>query len=53
MNFNFDINKNYEIPLITLCNPDRTEISSISNSKNLHINKNTIISDKFHQFFLK
>ena len=37
MNFNFDINKNYEIPLITLCNPDKTEIASISNFKNLHI----------------
>ena len=37
MNFNFDINKNYEIPLITLCNPDRTEIASVSNFKNLHI----------------
>lgn len=37
MNFNFDINKNYEIPLITLCNPDKTEIASVSNFKNLHI----------------
>lgn len=37
MKFTFDINKNYEIPLITLCNPDRTKIASISNFKNLHI----------------
>ncbi len=37
MNFEFGINKNYEIPLITLCNPDRTEIASVSNFKSLHI----------------
>lgn len=37
MQFNFDINKNYEVPLITLCNPDRTEIANISNVNNLHI----------------
>ena len=37
MKFTFDINKNYEIPLITLCNPDKTEIAGISNFKNLHI----------------
>lgn len=37
MQFNFDINKNYEIPLITLCNPDRKEIASVTNISNLHI----------------
>ena len=37
MRFSFDINKNYEIPLITLCNPDRKEIASVSNISNLHI----------------
>ncbi len=37
MNFEFNINKNYETPLITLCNPDKTEISSVSNFKNIHI----------------
>ncbi len=37
MQFEFDINKNYEIPLITLCNPDRAELASISNVSELHI----------------
>jgi len=37
MKFSFDVNKNYEMPLITLCNPDRTEIADISNFLNLHI----------------
>lgn len=37
MQFEFDINKNYEIPLITLCNPDRTELASISNISEFHI----------------
>lgn len=37
MQFKFDMNKNYEIPLITLCNPDRTELASISNVSELHI----------------
>lgn len=37
MNFEFGINKNYEILLIILCIPDRTEIASVSNFKNLHI----------------
>ncbi len=37
MRFTFDINKNYKVPLITLCNPDRTELASISNISELHI----------------
>lgn len=37
MQFTFDVNKNYEIPIITLCNPDMTQISDISNISNLHI----------------
>lgn len=35
--FSFDLNKNYEIPIITLCNPNRSEIASIANISNLHI----------------
>ena len=37
MNFEFDINKSYEIPLITLCNPDFSVITDITNITNLHI----------------
>ncbi|MBQ6144029.1 MAG: hypothetical protein IJI84_06115 [Clostridia bacterium] len=37
MNFEFDINKSYEIPLITLCNPDFSVITDITNVTNLHI----------------
>ena len=36
MNFEFDINKSYEIPLITLCNPDFSVITDITNITNLH-----------------
>ena len=37
MNFEIDINKNYEIPLITLCNPGFSVITDITNVTNLHI----------------
>lgn len=37
MNFEFDINKSYEIPIITLCNPDFSVITDITNVTNLHI----------------
>ena len=37
MNFEFDINKSYETPLITLCNPDFSVITDITNITNLHI----------------
>ncbi len=37
MNFEFDINKSYEISLITLCNPDFSVITDVINITNLHI----------------
>lgn len=37
MNFELDINKNYEMPIITLCNPDFSVITDITNITNLHI----------------
>ena len=37
MNFEFDINKSYEVPIITLCNPDFSVITDITNITNLHI----------------
>ena len=37
MNFEFDINKSYEIPIITLCNPDFSVITDVTNITNLHI----------------
>ena len=37
MDFTFDITGNYDIPLLTLCNPNKNEIATISNFRNLHI----------------
>ena len=29
MQFSFDLNKNYDIPIITLCNPNRDELANL------------------------
>lgn len=37
MQFGFDVNKNFDIPIITLCNPNRDELANLANISNLHI----------------
>ena len=37
INFTFDYNGRYEVPMIELCNPDRTQLYTLSSLKNLVI----------------